>query len=104
MVPQQPCAAAVAARISLNSCGAYGRRVQHTWLPPHLAWQVLRVELVRKQTMMFYQPTKDRLFLKIVLATPNLVATCRSGWGHGPGQHGEAGGSGRLVDIAALAC
>ncbi|PRW18348.1 DNA polymerase delta catalytic subunit [Chlorella sorokiniana] len=39
--------------------------------------QVLRVELARKQTMMFYQPAKDRLFLKIVLATPNLVSTCR---------------------------
>ena len=52
---------------------------------------MLRVELVRKQTMMFYQPTKDRLFLKIVLATPNLVATCRSGWGRPRGRRGGGG-------------
>ncbi|KAL4435029.1 hypothetical protein ABPG77_003854 [Micractinium sp. CCAP 211/92] len=42
------------------------------------ARQCLRVELARKQTMMHYQPQKDRLFLRIVLAGPNLVAPCRS--------------------------
>jgi len=59
-------------------------------LPPALL-QVLRIELARKQTMMFYQPTKDRLFLKIVLATPNLVAPCRSEWSCG---HGRRAGTG----------
>nr|BAE48221.1 DNA polymerase delta subunit [Chlorella sorokiniana] len=42
------------------------------------ARQCLRVQLARKQTMMHYQPQKDRLFLRIVLAGPNLVAPCRS--------------------------
>lgn len=40
--------------------------------------QCLRVELARKQTMMYYQPQPSRLFLKIVLAVPTLVAGCRS--------------------------
>ncbi|PSC71316.1 DNA polymerase delta catalytic subunit [Micractinium conductrix] len=39
--------------------------------------QCLRVELTRKQTVMYYQPLKDRLFLRIVLAKPDLVAPCR---------------------------
>ena len=56
--------------------------------PSPAASQVLRVELARKQTMMFYQPSKDRLFLKIVLATPNLVAPARSE----PGRWAAAGG------------
>lgn len=60
------------------------------------------MELARKQTMMFYQPAKDRLFLKIVLATPNLVAPCRSERGGGreraaaqAGSPGRACGRGR---------
>lgn len=40
--------------------------------------QCLRVELARKQTMMYYQPQPSRLFLKIVLSVPTLVTTCKS--------------------------
>lgn len=39
--------------------------------------QCLRVELARKQTMMYYQPQPSRLFLKIVLSVPTLVTTCK---------------------------
>lgn len=39
--------------------------------------QCLRVEMERKTSMMHYQPQGARLFLKIVLALPNLVAPCR---------------------------
>lgn len=55
------------------------------------ARQCLRVELARKQTMMHYQPHKDRLFLRVVLAGPNLVAPCRSEPRWCGGRHVQAG-------------
>ena len=58
--------------------------------------QCLRVELTRKQTMMYYQPHKSRLFLKIVLSTPNLVAPCRS-------ERGASGGASGVRALAGLA-
>jgi hypothetical protein len=39
--------------------------------------QCLRVELARKQTMMYYQPQRDRLFLRVVLALPTIVTACK---------------------------
>ena len=36
-----------------------------------------RVDLEQKQTVMHYQPTKTRPFLKIVVATPNLVTQAK---------------------------
>jgi DNA polymerase delta subunit 1 len=42
------------------------------------ARRCLRVELVSKQTLMYYQPAKSAPFLKIVIATPNLMAPARS--------------------------
>ncbi|KAK3118063.1 hypothetical protein QOZ80_9BG0693720 [Eleusine coracana subsp. coracana] len=38
---------------------------------------VKRVELVQKQTIMHYQPHKSQPFLKIVVALPTMVASCR---------------------------
>lgn len=40
--------------------------------------QCLKVEIVQKQSIMFYQPGKVRSFLKITVAIPNLVAPCKS--------------------------
>ena len=37
----------------------------------------LRVELVQRQTVMHYQAARSRAFLRIVVATPNLVAQAR---------------------------
>ena len=37
----------------------------------------LRVELVQRQTVMHYQAARARAFLRIVVATPNLVAQAR---------------------------
>lgn len=41
------------------------------------ARQCLRVELLQRQTVMYYQPAGPKPFLRIVLSTPNLVAPCR---------------------------
>ncbi|TVU01031.1 hypothetical protein EJB05_53512 [Eragrostis curvula] len=38
---------------------------------------VKRVELVQKQTIMHYQPHQSQPFLKIVVALPTMVASCR---------------------------
>ena len=38
----------------------------------------LRVEMHQKQTIMHYQPVKSRTFLRVVVATPNLVTQARS--------------------------
>ena len=35
------------------------------------------VKPVQKQTVLHYQPNKSRLFWKVVVATPNLVAQAR---------------------------
>ena len=37
----------------------------------------LRIELVQRQTVMHYQAARSRAFLRIVVATPNLVAQAR---------------------------
>ena len=37
----------------------------------------LRIELVQRQTVMHYQAARSRSFLRIVVATPNLVAQAR---------------------------
>uniref|UniRef100_A0A1D1ZQR0 DNA polymerase n=1 Tax=Auxenochlorella protothecoides TaxID=3075 RepID=A0A1D1ZQR0_AUXPR len=37
----------------------------------------LRIEVVQKQSMMYYQPAKSRAFLKVVMALPGLVAPAR---------------------------
>lgn len=37
----------------------------------------LRLELVQRQTVMHYQAARSRSFLRIVVATPNLVAQAR---------------------------
>ena len=65
--------------------------------------QVLRVELTRKQTMMYYQPQKSRLFIKIVLALPTLVAPCRCECGVWSVDGINAHRSGACY-LAALAC
>jgi DNA polymerase delta subunit 1 len=39
---------------------------------------VLKVEIVQKQTILYYQPQKSRPFLKISVALPNLVASSKS--------------------------
>ena len=39
----------------------------------------LGVYMEQKQSIMHYQPAKSRQFLKIVLATPNLVSRTRGG-------------------------
>lgn len=51
----------------------------------------LRVDMEQKQTIMHYQPQKSRTFLRIVVATPNLVTQAR-GACHTPltGCHEEA--------------
>uniref|UniRef100_A0A0D3HJ21 DNA polymerase n=1 Tax=Oryza barthii TaxID=65489 RepID=A0A0D3HJ21_9ORYZ len=38
---------------------------------------VKRIELVQKQTIMHYQPQQSQPFLKIVVALPTMVASCR---------------------------
>lgn len=38
---------------------------------------VKRIELVLKQTIMHYQPQQSQPFLKIVVALPTMVASCR---------------------------
>lgn len=38
----------------------------------------LRVEVIQRQTILYYQPQKTRAFLKIYMAGPQLVAPCRS--------------------------
>jgi hypothetical protein len=43
----------------------------------------LRIELVQRQTVMHYQAARSRSFLRIVVATPNLVAQAR---GAAPGR------------------
>lgn len=40
--------------------------------------RVLRVEIVQKQTLLYYQPANSRPFLKIVVALPNLVSAAKS--------------------------
>lgn len=37
----------------------------------------LGVQMVQKQTIMHYQPQKSRAFLRITVATPNLVTQAR---------------------------
>lgn len=46
------------------------------------AYACLRVEMVQRQTIMHYQPAGKVPFLKIVLASPNLVpkAKCTLWW------------------------
>ena len=39
----------------------------------------LGVFMEQKQSIMHYQPAKSRQFLRIVLATPNLVSRTRGG-------------------------
>ena len=39
----------------------------------------LGVYMEQKQSIMHYQPSKSRQFLRIVLATPNLVSRTRGG-------------------------
>lgn len=41
---------------------------------------VKSVELLQKQTIMHYQPNKSQSFLKIVVALPTMVASCRGEW------------------------
>jgi DNA polymerase delta subunit 1 len=41
---------------------------------------VKRVELVQKQTIMHYQTHQSQPFLKIVVALPTMVASCRGQW------------------------
>ena len=41
---------------------------------------VKSVELLQKQTIMHYQPNKSQSFLKIVVALPTMVASCRGQW------------------------
>ncbi|CAL8467309.1 g6846 [Coccomyxa elongata] len=43
----------------------------------------LRVDMKQKQTIMHYQPQKSRTFLRIVVATPNLVTQARGMLEHG---------------------
>lgn len=38
---------------------------------------VRRIELVQKRSIMYYQQQKSQPFLKIVVALPTMVATCR---------------------------
>lgn len=37
----------------------------------------LRIEVIQRQTILFYQPQTTRAFLKVVMAGPQLVSTCR---------------------------
>jgi DNA polymerase delta subunit 1 len=39
---------------------------------------VLKVEIVQKQTILYYQPQKSRPFLKVSVALPNLVASSKT--------------------------
>lgn len=38
---------------------------------------VRRIELVQKRSIMYYQQQSSQPFLKIVVALPSMVATCR---------------------------
>lgn len=38
---------------------------------------VLRIELVHKRSIMYYQQQQSHPFLKIVVTLPNMVASCR---------------------------
>ena len=38
---------------------------------------VRRIELVQKRSIMYYQQQSSHPFLKIVVALPTMVATCR---------------------------
>jgi DNA polymerase delta subunit 1 len=38
---------------------------------------ITRIEIVQKRSIMYYQEQKSRTFLKIVVALPTMVASCR---------------------------
>ncbi|KAH7681089.1 DNA-directed DNA polymerase protein [Dioscorea alata] len=38
---------------------------------------IRRIEMVRKKSIMYYQPKDSHIFLKIVVALPTMVASCR---------------------------
>lgn len=38
---------------------------------------VRRIEMVQKRSIMYYQQQKSQTFLKITVALPNMVASCR---------------------------
>ena len=40
----------------------------------------LGIEVVHRQTIMYYQPSDNRAFLKVTMALPGLVAPTRSAW------------------------
>lgn len=40
----------------------------------------LGIEVVHRQTIMYYQPSDSRAFLKVTMALPGLVAPTRSAW------------------------
>ena len=53
--------------------GSKGQRGDPGKSPPN----IMDVSLVRKQTVMHYQEEREAAFLKIVMAQPMLVASCR---------------------------
>lgn len=73
--PQLPCTNQQA--LPYRKCGGQGKLAARNARGGRQSRFCLRIELVQRQTVMHYQAARSRAFLRIVVATPNLVAQAR---------------------------
>lgn len=61
----------------LSSCSLLQARMREANKSSKVPRYVRRIELVQKKSIMYYQPESSQPFLKIVVALPTMVTSCR---------------------------